>query len=306
MGKIGYDLIGDVHGFATKLRDLLVKMGYTLTKEKPFYHHPEGRIAVFVGDYIDRGEEEEGVINIVRPMVEGKSALAVMGNHEYNAICYSIKLESGQYMRQHNSRNKKQHKAFIDEFPFGSEKHRDVISWFKTLPIFLELEGLNVIHAAWIKEDIDFLKQHLSENNTLTDEFMVEVAKKGDIYHSMERILKGVEMILPNEQYWLDKDGVSRNTMRFNWFEYKDNVTYRNCALSIPDHVDLPDLEIIDSPILYNSDIPVFFGHYWMRGKPRLQTKKVACLDYSVAKGGELVAYRWNGEENLTEDNFIY
>jgi hypothetical protein len=32
----------------------------------------------------------------------------------------------------------------------------------------------------------------------------------------------------------------------------------------------------------------------------------VACLDYSVAKGGKLVGYRWSGEQDLKENNFVY
>jgi hypothetical protein len=31
----------------------------------------------------------------------------------------------------------------------------------------------------------------------------------------------------------------------------------------------------------------------------------VACLDYSVAKGGFLCAYRWNGEQKLRNENFV-
>jgi len=34
----------------------------------------------------------------------------------------------------------------------------------------------------------------------------------------------------------------------------------------------------------------------------------VACLDYSVAgkSGGKLVAYRWDGEQALSNDKFVY
>jgi hypothetical protein len=32
----------------------------------------------------------------------------------------------------------------------------------------------------------------------------------------------------------------------------------------------------------------------------------VACLDHSVAKGGFLCAYRWNGEQKLRNDNFMW
>ncbi len=47
--------------------------------------------------------------------------------------------------------------------------------------------------------------------------------------------------------------------------------------------------------------VPVFVGHYWLTGTP---TPLVACTDYSVAKGGKLVAYRWDGESELSADKF--
>lgn len=58
---------------------------------------------------------------------------------------------------------------------------------------------------------------------------------------------------------------------------------------------------------LYPSDAPpVFFGHYWMEDKrPIIQSDNIICLDYSVAKGGSLVAYRWSGELQLSADNFV-
>ena len=53
---------------------------------------------------------------------------------------------------------------------------------------------------------------------------------------------------------------------------------------------------------------PVFIGHYWMspRNGPSLLADNVTCLDYSVAKGGKLVAYRWSGEPKLHAENFIH
>ena len=51
---------------------------------------------------------------------------------------------------------------------------------------------------------------------------------------------------------------------------------------------------------------PVFLGHYWLWGEhPVLLAPNVACLDYSVAKHGMLCAYRWSGEQKLTEKNFV-
>ena len=51
----GYDIIGDVHGEGTKLVGLLTHLGYV--KSNGVYRHPQRR-AIFVGDLIDRGEEQ--------------------------------------------------------------------------------------------------------------------------------------------------------------------------------------------------------------------------------------------------------
>jgi hypothetical protein len=51
-------------------------------------------------------------------------------------------------------------------------------------------------------------------------------------------------------------------------------------------------------------DAPIFYGHYWLKGLPILQAENICCLDYSVAKGGRLVAYRWDGEKTLDESKY--
>jgi len=68
----------------------------------------------------------------------------------------------------------------------------------------------------------------------------------------------------------------------------------------------LPEIPIAaDMRTPYDDTKPVFFGHYWMTGKPILQSPRVACVDYSAGKGGPLVAYRWAGEPSLDESNFV-
>jgi len=51
---------------------------------------------------------------------------------------------------------------------------------------------------------------------------------------------------------------------------------------------------------------PVFFGHYWLKGIPTLQSPNVCCLDFSVAKDGYLCAYRWDGEQVLENDKIVF
>ena len=48
-----FDIIGDIHGHADKLEELLNNLGYS--KLHGVYQHPDNRKVVFLGDYIDRG-----------------------------------------------------------------------------------------------------------------------------------------------------------------------------------------------------------------------------------------------------------
>jgi hypothetical protein len=51
---------------------------------------------------------------------------------------------------------------------------------------------------------------------------------------------------------------------------------------------------------------PIFFGHYWLQGKPSLYRNNVCCLDYSVAKEGKLVAYSLDDEQELSDIKITY
>ena len=81
--NINYDLIGDIHGHADELIALLKKLGYSLING--VYNHPDRKI-IFLGDYIDRGPQIRKTLQIVKDMVDAGNALAIMGNHEFNAL----------------------------------------------------------------------------------------------------------------------------------------------------------------------------------------------------------------------------
>ena len=47
--------------------------------------------------------------------------------------------------------------------------------------------------------------------------------------------------------------------------------------------------------MLYPEDAkPVFFGHYWMFGRVKLEAQNALCLDYSAGSDGPLISYRFS------------
>ena len=56
---------------------------------------------------------------------------------------------------------------------------------------------------------------------------------------------------------------------------------------------------------VYSESTPVFVGHYWETGEQRVLSSNAVCVDYSAGMGGPLVAYRWSGETELDEANFV-
>jgi len=68
------DLIGDIHGHADKLEELLLKLDYK--KINGAYSH-RNRKVLFVGDYIDRGPKIRKTLEIVKSMVDCDNAIAL-------------------------------------------------------------------------------------------------------------------------------------------------------------------------------------------------------------------------------------
>lgn len=81
-----FDIIGDVHGCMDELKALLQQLGYKLDETASSGAHPDGRLAVFVGDLVDRGPATPEVLRLVMGMVREGSALCVPGNHEAKLV----------------------------------------------------------------------------------------------------------------------------------------------------------------------------------------------------------------------------
>lgn len=95
-----YDIFGDIHGYADHLEKLLVKLDYE--NHSGFYKHPVNKV-IFVGDFIDRGPKIRETLSIVRRMVDEGTVLEVMGNNEYNALCYHAEVSKGVFTGSQDS-----------------------------------------------------------------------------------------------------------------------------------------------------------------------------------------------------------
>jgi hypothetical protein len=306
--KQGYDLIGDIHGHANDLIALLKELGY---EDSEGYFKHSYRTVIFLGDFIDRGVNQKRVLDIVMPMVKAGAARAVMGNHEFNALAFHTKdpNDPSAWLRKRDDKNIDQHIAFLNDYSSPKLKGElsQVLDFFRSLPIWLELDGIRVIHACWHDKIIQSIRPMLNDDNTMTNEFLVAANTKDTIeYSAIETLLKGVEFKLKDGVSFFDKDGHKRHEVRTRWW--------------LNNAKDLGELafgryekHISDLPVNTNDLVgypkgapPVFIGHYWLNNTPAPLADNIACLDYSVAKHGKLVAYRWSGESTLSPNNFTY
>lgn len=306
-----YDLIGDIHGYAEPLKRLLKKLGYQ--KSSGIWSHPEQRQVIFLGDFIDRGPQQVETVAIARAMVEAGSALAVMGNHEFNAVAWATSDLQGEHLRGHSVKNRRQHAAYLEQVGEGSSLHREHIEWFKTLPLYLDLPGLRVVHACWHLPSIKILQDYIDDEQRILSHAWPDLAvKEGKGFDALETLLKGLEIPLPEGHKFYDKDGNPRYQIRTRWWEL-EKQSYHDLAMVPADAIDdIPNTFIPEGVIPgYACDKPLFIGHYWLSGTPQPLNRYIACLDYSIAGGdnsghNKLCAYRWDGERGLSANKMTW
>jgi hypothetical protein len=192
----GYDAIGDVHGCAAELEELLRDLGYRMKDSSGAYEHPE-RQAIFVGDLVDRGPDQLGVLQTVKRMVDSGSAQIVMGNHEFNAIAYDTPHpdKSAQFLRPHSEKNNHQHEKFLEQVTGAARA--EYLEWFMSFPLWLDLGGIRVVHACWHKPSMRVVEEALgSDRFTSRDQFVRATTEGDSLYEAIEVLLKGPEIDL--------------------------------------------------------------------------------------------------------------
>ena len=307
----GFDLIGDVHGCANTLIMLLEKLGYS--KRNGVFSHPS-RQAIFLGDIVDRGPRIREALHIVRDMVDAGYAQIVMGNHEFNYLSYTTPGRPGSgmpYLREHNRRHLRILNETLEQFANHPEDKRDFLNWIQDMPLFLEQDQFRVVHACWSQEHIDRFLQ-TTGGSRISEDYLHQSAVVGSYeWETMDRLLRGTHLKLPNGEEMVSKDGFRRRFFRTKFWscdpQYYIDVVFQPDPL--PEHVARTPLSDADRADLIHyspEEALLFIGHYWCEGKPQALADNVACLDYSAVKYGKLVAYRLDDETTIDPDKFVW
>lgn len=83
-----FDIVGDVHGCADELLELMAALGYQVERQDAAFTvvPPDGRKLVFVGDLVDRGPGTPDVLRLAMTMVAAGQAFCVPGNHDIKLV----------------------------------------------------------------------------------------------------------------------------------------------------------------------------------------------------------------------------
>lgn len=144
------DIVGDVHGEIVPLRSLMGHLGYDEHGE-----HPDGRRLVFVGDLTDRGPDSPAVVHLVQRLIESGRAQCVLGNHDLNILLDHRKHDNGWFFGEEFLADGK----VVPQELADKSIRKQVLDFFRTLPIALERDDLRVVHACWNDEMIDIARE---------------------------------------------------------------------------------------------------------------------------------------------------
>jgi protein phosphatase len=151
-----FDIIGDIHGCMDELAELLGQLGYKQATDSSdgtvsAYRHPEGRRAVFVGDFVDRGPRSLDVVRTAMEMVKAGTSFAVPGNHDVKLV----KKLRGKNVRIAHGLEKTL--AEFDALPDGSrqETEHEIADFLDRLVSHVVLDGGRLVIAhAGMKEEM--------------------------------------------------------------------------------------------------------------------------------------------------------
>ena len=211
--------IGDIHGHAPTLLALLDQLGWR--QRDRHLAGPGGQKLVLIGDLIDRGPQNLHTVDIVRDLVERGDALCLMGNHEFNAVQFHTPdpKKPGETLRPQTDKNRKQHQAVLDEIEQRPGDWKEMLDWFRTLPLAVEGDGWRCVHACWHPPSLETLEERDGQWFLAPDAWLASVRRGNREFKAVESLLTGPERKLLGGASFLDKEGSERAEACLRWWE---------------------------------------------------------------------------------------
>ncbi len=132
-------VIGDIHGCLSMLKRLIDKIPWDPKRDR----------LIFVGDYIDRGEDPKGVVDFILSLKEESDNIeCLLGNHEAMLLDYLRGRNRDLYLfnggtvtlRSYSARRRSEEDPLIPE---------DHLEFFSNLKPYIELENYYIVHAGF-------------------------------------------------------------------------------------------------------------------------------------------------------------
>lgn len=127
-------VIGDIHGCYNELKTMIKKL------EKEGEYNKKTDKLIFLGDYIDRGDDSRLVIEFIRNLQKNNdNVIALMGNHEDMLLNY--------YRGFDNVWTWNGYESTLKSYEGFKEQLKDDVRWIKSLPLYYEDEHFVYVHA---------------------------------------------------------------------------------------------------------------------------------------------------------------
>lgn len=127
-------VIGDIHGCYNELKELI------LTLETEGEYNKNTDKLIFLGDYIDRGDNSRLVIEYIRNLQKNNdNVIALMGNHEDMLLDYIDNADNTWTWNGHTST--------MDSYKGFDKQFRKDVQWIRSLPLYHEDEHFIYVHA---------------------------------------------------------------------------------------------------------------------------------------------------------------
>lgn len=154
-------IIGDIHGCLDMLKRLMDKLSW----------QPDSERLIFLGDYIDRGDDSKGVVDYILSLKNGSSRVdCLIGNHESAFLDYLSGKDRRVFLMNGGVTTLQSYQAHRPEEgnDLVPQSH---LNFYASLQRYIELKDYYVVHAGF-KPGVLIEEQTLEDMIWIRDSFI--------------------------------------------------------------------------------------------------------------------------------------